>query len=151
MPSRVWERAQAKIDTSGECWPFTGALNDKGYARIQWVERGQRRSVLLHRAMYEAHIGPIPDGLQIDHLCRNRACVNPEHLEPVDQRTNVLRGIGPTAVHAAKTHCIHGHPLVEGNLLPQPNRWRKCRECARRRGRELKRRQRAARRLAAAS
>ena len=75
------------------------------------------RRVLLHRLFYANYCGIIPDGMQIDHLCRNRWCVNPMHMEPVTIRENVLRGIGPGAVNARKTACMHGHEFTEANTL----------------------------------
>lgn len=84
------------------------------------------------RWYYEQVRGPIPAGLHLDHLCRNTMCVNPDHLEPVTQRVNTLRGIGVAAVHAKKTHCINGHPFSGDNLVYRSNgRWRDCRECRR--------------------
>lgn len=91
-----------------------------------------RRQIYAHRWSYEYHVGPIPDGLEVDHLCRNVLCVNPEHLEPVTPRVNVLRSANPSAVNAQKTHCIHGHPFSGSNLLFSPDgRRRYCRECKR--------------------
>lgn len=74
-------------------------------------------------------VGPIPEGMDLDHTCRNRGCVNPEHLEPVTTQVNTLRGIGPTAENARKTHCKHGHPLEGDNLYVDPEGKRKCRAC----------------------
>lgn len=90
-----------------ECVPWTRAIGADGYGR-QW---DGRQMALAHRLVYEREVGPIPEGLQIDHLCRNRACVNPAHLEPVTQRVNILRGESVSAQHARRTHCLHGHPL----------------------------------------
>ena len=76
------------------CWEWVGCTNRNGYGRV-WRNR---RTVMVHRLVYEATYGDIPAGLVLDHLCRNRRCVNPAHLEPVTVRTNTLRGIGPTAM-----------------------------------------------------
>jgi hypothetical protein len=98
---------------------------------IDWAG-GRNLRVLAHRWSYEYHVGPIPDGLTIDHLCRNPACVNPDHLEPVTHRENVLRGTSRAAIHAAKTECVNGHPFSGDNLILRGNgRWRDCRECTR--------------------
>lgn len=83
---------------------------------------------LAHRKIYEAIIGPIPAGLNIDHLCRNRACVNPWHMEPVTQHVNVMRGSSPWAKHAKATHCPSGHAYDEENTyLYRGSRY--CRTC----------------------
>lgn len=99
------------------CWEWVGALDDGGYGRVKGKP--------AHRIMYERNgnpdgpiLNPIPDGLHIDHLCRNRACGNPGHMEPVTLVENVMRGEGACAKHARKTHCPKGHELSGGNLVP---------------------------------
>lgn len=97
------------------CWVWTGYITPKGYGNFKWG-----KTTLTHRLAYAWLIGPIPRGHKIrtlDHLCRNRACCNPIHLELVPMRVNVLRGIGPIPENAKKTHCIHGHPLSGDNLI----------------------------------
>jgi hypothetical protein len=107
------------IDPSGDCWEWTGSLN-KGYG--QWSAR------MAHRLVWEVLVGPIPDGLTLDHLCRNSRCVNPDHLEPVTQAENNRRGYGWPAANARKTHCPEGHPYSGRNLiLFRGSRY--CREC----------------------
>jgi hypothetical protein len=97
----------------------------------------------MHRYAYEALVGPIPDGKQIDHLCRNRACCNPEHLEPVTIQENIRRGEGPQAINARKTHCIRGHALSGDNLYLVPKSGRRncviCRQAASNRADERRR------------
>lgn len=84
-----------------------------------------------HRVSYETFVGPIPAGLTLDHLCRNTLCINPAHLEPVTIKENVLRGDGPTARNARKTHCDRGHAFDETNTGPNANGGRSCRACKR--------------------
>jgi hypothetical protein len=125
---RFWDNV-AKTET---CWLWLGA---RGGHYGSYYSDG--KSVLAHRFAYEALVGPIPDGLQIDHLCRVRLCVNPAHLEPVTQRENILRGTGPTAVNARKTHCPKGHQYDEGNTRWYKNkRW--CRACHREQTRQAR-------------
>src|SRR6185312_12891331 len=108
------------------CWRWTGAINSCGYGNIWDGERNQQ----AHRVSYEMAIGPIPKGLTIDHLCRNRACVNPAHLEPVTCRTNILRS--PVALAArwiGRTHCAKGHELSGDNVIQRSDGGRRCRAC----------------------
>lgn len=110
-----------------DCWVFAGRKHPDGYGRV----KGGGRMRQAHRVLYEALVGPIPDGLTIDHLCRVRACVNPLHLEPVTNRENILRGEGWPARNARKTHCAYGHPFDEANTYVDPSGRRTCRACRR--------------------
>lgn len=125
------------------CWIWTGATMPNGYGVSQSRRRAGSR--LAHRIAYERGRGPIPAGLTIDHLCRVRSCVNPVHLEAVTARTNNLRGIGPAAVHAKKTHCPRGHEYAGPNLHVTPGGERKCRRCHADRERERRARAHAGR------
>ena len=118
------DRVAAKIDTSGDCWEWTAYRTPKGYGQV-WLGD---RMWLAHRIVYEALVGPIPDGLQIDHLCRNPGCVNPMHLEPVTSWENSRRG-GSFTHNTRKTRCPHGHPYDEANTYRTPGGARKCRTC----------------------
>jgi hypothetical protein len=122
-----------------DCWIWKGARSSEGYARFYSGQNEKKRSTYqyVHRLVYEAFVGPIPEGLHIDHLCRNRACVNPEHLETVTPRVNLLRGAGPPAQNARKTHCKAGHSLAENVRLYHGRR--QCRECDKLQHRELRR------------
>lgn len=134
IPGRVADKIAVQADG---CWLWTGFVARNGYGRVRHGER----IVRAHRHVYELLVGPIPDGLRLDHLCRVRHCVNPAHLEPVTHRENVLRGSSPIAQKAQQTHCIHGHRLDGGNLYVHPtDGTRKCRTCQRRRRSESRER-----------
>lgn len=109
------ERFVAKITAEGGCWRWDGTKNAQGYGQI--YEPAIKHMVYAHRFAYEFVHGPIPDGLQIDHLCRNPSCANPSHLEAVSSRENTLRGRAVTAINAAKTHCPRGASLRRGEHL----------------------------------
>ena len=116
------------IPVDGSCWEWIGSRAHDGYGAFAL----RRKNKLAHRVVYEHFIGPIPSGMTIDHLCRNRNCVNPHHLEAVTNRVNTLRGIGLSAENAKKTSCVHGHPLSGENLALRVGRYggyRKCKRC----------------------
>jgi len=114
-------------DQTDTCWLWTGALIHNGYGVMTLDGRRQ----LVHRLAYQFFVGPIPDGLQIDHLCRVRHCLRPEHLEPVTAQENSLRGETIAASRAAQTTCIHGHPFDDENTYVTPKGTRQCRACRR--------------------
>ncbi len=110
------ERMDAKtvIDENG-CHLWTGFIDKAGYGRIR--EGGRDTPVLYaHRATYEMEIGPIPDGCELDHLCRVKHCRNPQHLEPVPHRINILRSDAPTVVLNREGRCLNGHPATPENV-----------------------------------
>ena len=119
------ERFWRKVNKTETCWLWTGSLKAAGYGRLRVGEA----YVGAHRYSYELHVGPIPAGLQLDHLCRTPACVNPAHLEPVSCRENVRRGVSPAAVNARREECLHGHALSGYNLIWEGTH-RLCRICA---------------------
>ena len=127
----IKERFWAKVDSADDCWIWTAETSRGGYGRFAAGSRsdGTRRSVQAHRYAYELLVGPIPEGLELDHLCRVRNCVNPAHLEPVTTKVNVLRGIGLAARNAGKTHCPQGHPYDEANTYYYSTGKRACRAC----------------------
>ncbi len=132
LPRNFWQKVRLSVDTS--CWLWTGTLNAKGYGKI-----GGR---LAHRLLYAKLIGPIPPGMELDHVrtrgCSHRNCVNPAHLEPVTSRVNTLRSVNaPAGVNARKTHCSHGHEFTPENTRitvseRYPHGKRACRICTRR-------------------
>lgn len=115
------ERFWTQVDQSNPdgCWPYMGYRLPNGY--------GQYGSVGAHRLAYQLHIGPIPAGLVVDHLCRNKVCVNPAHLEAVTQQENVRRALGS----ATRTHCTNGHELTDENSYIRKDRpeTKGCRTC----------------------
>lgn len=116
--------------TESGCLQWIGSVNAHGYGNFH--AGGGRHSVVAHRWSYEHHREPIPDGLVLDHLCRNTSCVHPDHLEPVAQGENLLRGVGVGKANARKTHCPAGHPYSGDNLYIAPSRPnRMCRTCRR--------------------
>lgn len=146
LPERFWNKART---TKLGCWEWIAATVSEGYGACKF----DGSMLLSHRLAYESLIGPIPDGLAIDHRCHtedvscpggkgcpHRRCVNPAHLEPVTTRENLLRGKTLNAANAAKTHCPQGHPYDEGNTYLSPKGSRDCRACRREAARRYRRR-----------
>lgn len=118
----------ARVHKTEGCWQWTGNVAPNGYGRIG------NRLYCAHRYAYALLVGTIPDGKQLDHLCRNRSCVNPAHLEVVTRRENILRGVGITAQLARQTHCKRGHLFsAENTYLYRGSR--SCMACQRERSR----------------
>ncbi len=151
---RFWRKTVISFTQSWNgtpCWNWIGALNGDGYGlfcRKQLARDDPRSCVMAHRASYESYVGPIEDELTLDHLCLNKRCANPEHLEPVTHSVNTRRAMlivgGITAANKAKTHCPQGHPLSGSNLIKYPNGRRGCEACVKRQHLESRRRKRPA-------
>jgi hypothetical protein len=128
LPHRFWMKAV--IDDRGyetPCLTWTASTNQDGYGRFRW----QGRKCQAHRVAYEVLVAEIPAGLTIDHLCRNVACVNASHMEPVTNRVNTLRSGNPAAINAAKTHCRRrNHEYTPENTITDRSGKRKCRACS---------------------
>lgn len=129
MDTLSYERFLDKVEPNTEtgCWEWSASVTDDGYGQF-WFEGGMRRA---HVLSYRHTGGDIPDGWEVDHLCRVRNCVLDQHLEAVPKRVNILRGIGPTAVNASLTHCKEGHPFNDDNTRINPKGSRVCVPCER--------------------
>lgn len=136
------QRFLAKIDFGpvkghrtrrGLCWEWQAGKTSDGYGVFNVEIDGVWIALRAHRVVYELFIGPIPEGLDIDHLCRNRACSNPDHMEPVTRGENTLRSpLTPSANNARKTHCLNGHEFTPENTFRQWGKGgRGCRACKR--------------------
>lgn len=134
-PDRTPERFWAKVNGGDytTCWTWTAYLDSNGYGRFNVGGRAGRMDG-AHRVAYRMLVGDVPDGCELDHLCRNRACVNPWHLDPVPHRINTLRGIAG-AVNAARqravTHCPRGHEYSPENTARRKTGARRCKACGR--------------------
>lgn len=124
LPEQI--RRRVVVDDGG-CWRFGGSKGRGGYGHVWW----NGRHVYAHRVSYELLVGPIPNGLELDHVrtrgCAHRDCINPAHLEPVTHHENILRGVSPTAENKRKVNCIRGHGFDERTRRGK----RVCRECLR--------------------
>jgi hypothetical protein len=107
------------------CWEWKGLLNGDGYG----VLKANNKTMRAHKFSYILHMGDVPEHKELDHLCCNKMCCNPEHLEAVTHRENVLRGLAPSAINYKKTHCKRGHILEGDNLYKDKDGGRECRIC----------------------
>jgi hypothetical protein len=123
------DRFWAKVEQAGDCWRWSAGLTADGYAAFYL----NGAMAYGHRVAYLYLVGVPPTGLVLDHLCRNRWCVNPYHLEPVPNAENIRRGRG--GCNREKTHCPRGHSYTPENTRVRPSGWRICRECERARDR----------------
>ena len=118
----------AKVDV-GDCWTWTRGTFKTGYGNAWSAERG--RGLKAHVFVWGWLVGPIPEGLELDHLCRNVLCVNPDHLEPVTPRVNTLRNYSPPSKNARRKACQRGHVFDAENTAYTPDGMRRCRACQR--------------------
>lgn len=118
----------ARVEKTETCWLWRGGINADGYGQFQ---PSRERNLRAHKFAWESEHGPTPDGMVLDHLCRTRACVRPEHIEAVTPRTNTLRGIGPAAINSRKTRCKNGHRFTPENTRITNNGRRTCWTCIR--------------------
>ena len=143
--ARFW----AKVTKTGTCWVWSAARDRYGYGKF-----GLNGAIVLtHRLAYESIVGPIPEGLELDHLCRVRACCNPAHLEPVTHQENARRGDAGGVNHRnrVKTHCLKGHAFDAANTYVTPTGARKCRTCKAATLRQLRLRRKASMQASAAA
>jgi hypothetical protein len=124
----------AYVERSNSCWNWTASCDSKGYGQyaIGTYKPNSRRNARAHQVSYALTIGEVPENMVIDHLCRNRTCVNPAHMEVVTNKDNILRGVSPSSKHAIKTHCPYGHPYNDSNTRLNAGS-RVCRTCHRQR------------------
>ena len=128
LDRRFW--AKVEMLPGGQCWKWLGQRDAGGYGRICLKRNGKWRMGAAHRTAYEMLIGDIPNGMHIDHLCRNRACVRPDHLEPVGQAENNRRGQSPMAIAARNGTCMRGLHVMSGdNVRAHRNGKRQCVAC----------------------
>jgi hypothetical protein len=114
----------SKVAKADGCWKWTGSVDRDGYAKYS--------GRMAHRLVYLMTHGSVPIDTELDHLCKVRACVNPDHLEPVPHAENNSRSESPSAVHARQTRCVHGHEFTSENTYKNPNTGkRQCRTCSR--------------------
>jgi hypothetical protein len=126
LPTRIEEKIIPEPNSG--CWLWLGAImKPDSYGVAAVTEKGKSR--LAHRIVYEGIVGLVPKGLQLDHLCRMRCCVNPDYMEVVTHRVNTLRGNSVSAICARRNHCKHGHEYTVENTIVRRGGSRRCRTC----------------------
>lgn len=127
------QRLFGKIEVVGECWEWRGSLSWDGYGYAHLtIAKGKYANLRAHRLFYQLLIDDIPKGLQCDHVCENRSCVNPMHIELTTPNINNSRSLSPTAINKVKTHCASGHEFTDANTylhITATKRERQCRMC----------------------
>jgi len=131
------ERFWAKVDASGDCWEWTASKHKDGYGLFR--PHSNETMTRAHQFAWTTLVGPVPEGLELDHLCRNPACVNPDHLEPVTHRENMRRTSATTVwvkkAARERTHCPQNHEYSGDNVIMDGG-YRKCRTCVNKRQNE---------------
>jgi len=133
LPTDIIQRAKiatrllSHVTRKGNCLIWNGHINKKGYGMMSL----NHQAFLVHRISYELFKGSIPKGLTVDHLCKNKACQNVDHMEAISNKDNILRGNNTAARNSRKTHCIRGHEFTPENIYKQHGNMRMCRECTR--------------------
>jgi hypothetical protein len=122
------ETAPPPDGVAGDCWIWPGSVAGKYEHGVTHLRNPVRR-IYAHVVAYRVFVGDVPEGLEIDHLCRRTRCCNPVHLEAVTHKENIRRAMGPFSMKARQTHCKHGHPLSGPNLGRTHRGTRRCRTC----------------------
>lgn len=135
IAQRFWSR----VHKTNGCWIWLGATNPKGYGQFFWKRGDASHSYTrpAHIVAYELSLGPVPKGRELDHICQNRRCVNPAHLEPITHKENLMRGDTVCARKKMQTHCVNGHAFSPENTAFEKNGTRRCIECRRARQRRV--------------
>lgn len=130
---RFWSRVE--VHHPAGCWEWNGSFSPGGYGRISYQDQDKNHHYPAHRVAYRLLIGPIPNDLVLDHLCRNPRCVNPDHIDVVTFDENIRRGYGLSGKHTQRPRCIHGHDFTPENTYYYGNGYRQCKTCRRIRAR----------------
>jgi len=129
LKPRQLETFWSKVTKTQSCWLWLGYVDKDGYGSHYTRVNGPTKNYRAHKLSYVLNVGEVPDGLVLDHICRVRNCVNPDHLRVVTNRVNVLAGIGITAINARKAVCKHGHEFTPENTAVDNLGKRYCRRC----------------------